>query len=490
MGFIDLFNKQDLPLPSSPTPNYDKRYLEAVLHQWLNSDERKEQFLAEDYYNGKHDILNREKKVIGADGELTPIHNVANNKLVDNQYKKLVDQKTNFALGKPLTIATGNLEYLKHLENIFDARMHRKLRMLARHSVNGGIAWLYPYYNAEGEFKVELFPSYEVCAVWKDGLHTELDFAMRYYSVNIYTENRMTTRVDYVDVYTRDGIYHYRHEGNHLVEDVNPHSYYMYVNEDGYNWTKLPLIPFKYNSDETPLISMTKCLQDALNQVLSDFQNNMEEDPRTSILVLKNYDGTNLADFRHNLAIYGAIKVTTVDGVQGGVETLKVEVNAANYQAILMQLKRALVENGRGFDAKEERMDGDPNQMNIESMYTDIDLDVNAMESEFQAGFEELKWFIDMHLSQQGKGDFTEEKVEFIFNRDIFINEDAKINNCVVSSGIISTKTILAHHPWVTNLERELAQLEEDKQAELDEMEAMNAFKKPQPNNNNKPSSV
>ena len=484
---MNLFEKQELPLSSSPTPKYDKRYLEAVLNQWLNSDERKEQFLAEDYYAGKHEILNREKKVIGADGELVPIHNVANNKLVDNQYKKLVDQKTNYVLGKPLTISTGNEEYLEMLDDIFNAQMHRKLRMLARHSVSGGIAWLYPYYDEEGNFKVELFPSYEICAVWKDKLHTELDFAMRYYSVNVYGENNTMNKVNYVDVYTKDGIFHYKHQGHSLINDENPHSHYMYVGEKGYNWTRLPLIPFKYNSDETPLIRMVKCLQDALNQVLSDFQNNMEEDPRTTILVLKNYDGTNLADFRHNLATFGAIKVTTVDGVQGGVETLNVEVNAANYQAILMQLKRAIVENGRGFDAKEERMDGDPNQMNIESMYTDIDLDVNAMESEFQAGFEELKWFIDMYLQQQNKGDFTKEKVEFVFNRDIFINEDAKIENCVKSVGIISNKTILARHPWVTNLERELAQLEEDKQAELDEMEAMNAFTKPQ--NNNKPSS-
>jgi SPP1 family phage portal protein len=161
-----------------------------------------------------------------------------------------------------------------------------------------------------------------------------------------------------------------------------------------------------------------------------------------------------------------------VDGVQGGVDTLSVEVNAQNYQAILMQLKRAIVENGRGFDAKEERMDGDPNQMNIESMYTDIDLDVNGMETEFQAGFEELKWFVDQYLIHSGHGDFTEETVEFVFNRDIFINEDAKIDNCVKSVGILSNKTIVARHPWVTDLAHELAQIEEDKQAELEEMDA------------------
>ena len=118
-------------------------------------------------------------------------------------------------------------------------------------------------------------------------------------------------------------------------------------------------------------------------------------------------------------------------------------------------------------------------------MYTDIDLDVNAMETEFQAGFEELKWFIDQYLIHTGNPDYTEEDVEFVFNRDIFINEDAKIDNCVKSVGIISNKTILARHPWVTDLEHELSQIEEDKKAELDEMDAtMKIQKKNQPTKN------
>ena len=167
-------------------------------------------------------------------------------------------------------------------------------------------------------------------------------------------------------------------------------------------------------------------------------------------------------------------KVQTVDGVQGGIDTLKVDVNAQNYQAILMQLKRAIMENGRGFDAKEERMDGDPNQMNIESMYTDIDLDIDTMESEFQAGLGELKWFIDTYLAANGVGDFSDTKVEFVFNRDIFINEDATIDACVKSVGIISKQTILSKHPWVSDVQRELSLLEEDKQQEMDEMEQFN----------------
>ena len=49
-----------------------------------------------------------------------------------------------------------------------------------------------------------------------------------------------------------------------------------------------------------------------------------------------------------------------------------------------------MIENARGYDAKDDRLGGNPNQMNIQSMYSDIDLDANGMETEFQAAFEEL----------------------------------------------------------------------------------------------------
>lgn len=481
---FNMFKHEDLPTP--PNSNSELKYLEKILKKWLDSDIRNEQLLAEKYYDGDHDILKRERMVMNSEGTLTPVHNLPNNKLVDNQYRKLVDQKTNYVLGKPLTIATKKNEYLEQLRKVFTKQVHRLLRVLAQYAVDGGIAWLYPYYDENKQFRIAVFPSYEICPIWKDKAHTELESALRYYPEEVFDKKGGTTLIYHVDLFTTNGITHFIYQGGSLVPAPEIHSDYLYVGENGFNWNRLPIIPFKYNSKEIPLIRNVKCLQDSLNQVLSDFQNNMEEDPRTTILVLKNYDGTNIPEFRQNLATYGVIKVTTVDGVQGGVETLNVEVNAANYQAILMQLKRAIVENGRGFDAKEERMDGDPNQMNIESMYTDIDLDVNAMETEFQAGFEQLKWFIDQHLINLEYPDYTEEDVEFVFNRDIFINEDAKIDNCVKSVGVISNKTIVARHPWVTDLEHELQQIEDDKQVELDDMDAQ---MKLQFKNNPKPTS-
>lgn len=485
MGILNWNSNKAIDLPT-PQPNSDIHKLEVVLRAWLDSPQRKEQLLAEQYYLGNQDILTREKKVIGADGNLTSINNVTVNRIVDNVYAKLVNQKTSYCLGKPITIATSDDDYLKLLTKIFNKRNHRTLRELAQFAVNEGIAYIYPYYNAEGEFKFAVFPAHEICPIWKDKRHHELESAMRYYPEEVFDNNGNVKLVYHVDLFTTYGITHFRYQGGSLVSDEQVHTDYMYVDSIGYNWTRLPIIPFKYNSEELPLIRRVKTLQDALNEVMSNFKDNMDEDPRTSILILKNYDGTNIPEFRQNLATYGVIKVTTVDGVQGDVDALKVEVNSSNYQALLMQLKRAIIENGYGFDAKEERMDGDPNQMNIESMYTDIDLDVDAMESEFQAGFEELKWFIDQYLIHAGNPDYTEEDVEFIFDRDFFINENAQIDNVMKSVGLVSNKTLLSHHPMVTNVLREMQLIEEERKQELEqqqaELEVQHAFDTP-PNN-------
>ena len=148
-------------------------------------------------------------------------------------------------------------------------------------------------------------------------------------------------------------------------------------NVQGYNLDKNTTNSLEYNSKEIPLIKKLKSLQDGLNLIESNFLNQMEEDIRNTILVLVNYDGQNLAQFRKNLAQYGAVKVKTVDGAAGDLKTLQIEVNSENYKVILDIFKKAIIENARGYDAKDDRLGNNPNQMNIQSIFSDIDLDGN-----------------------------------------------------------------------------------------------------------------
>ena len=281
--------------------------------------------------------------------------------------------------------------------------------------------------------------------------------------------------IEKVEVFDMQGIHCYILDGNVLLPDLTLKEQdcaYVMNNGKPLNWAKIPLIPFKYNEQELPLLKKVKSLQDGINVMLSDFENNMQEDARNTILVLKNYDGTNLGEFRKNLATYGAVKVRYDGETKGGVETLEITVNAENYKVILEIFKKALIENAMGYDAKDDRLSGNPNQMNIQSMYSDIDLDANDMETEFQAAFEDVLWFINAHLTNTGRGNFENEEVNIIFNRDILINESEAIDNCAKSVGILSDETIIGMHPWVDDVQQELERLEKQREKEKEEMEA------------------
>ena len=199
--------------------------------------------------------------------------------------------------------------------------------------------------------------------------------------------------------------------------------------------------------------------------MLSDFMNIMQEDSRNSILIIKNYDGTDLGEFRQNLATYGAVKVKAVDGIVGSVEALQIEVNAGNYEAITKLLKKAIIENAMGYDAKDDRLGGNANQMNIKSMYSDIDLDANNMEAEYQAAFEQLLWFVNAYLATTGKGNFDNEPVTVTFNRDMLMNETEIIDNLAKLGVRVSNESLIGQLPFVDDVTKELKKLKEESTA-------------------------
>lgn len=457
----------------------DKEFIEREIARFKTSRRRKIMMDGERYFAGRHDVLQRKRTVIGENGELVEVKNLPNNRIVDNQYRKMVNQKNNYLLGQPISFQGKNGAYEDQLKQIFNKRFMRQMKNIGKDALNEGIAWLFVCYDERGELQFKTFKGFEVIPGWRDAVHTILDYAIRIYEVIAY-EGREEKVLEKVEVYDDAGVHYFQLDAGRLTpEEPFFQSCFTVIDEtgkeEGYNWSRLPLIAFKRDAEETPLIKGVKSLQDGLNTILSNFQNNMEEDARNTILVLVNYDGENLATFRKNLATYGAVKVKTIDGAGGDLKTLQVEVNAENYKSILEIFKKAIIENAMGYDAKDDRLAGNPNQMNIQSMYSDIDLDANDMETEFQAAFEELLWFINCHLANIGAGNFEREIVDVIFNRDILISESEVIANIGASVGILSDETLVANHPWVDDPKAELTRKKVE-QEEAMQNEYMQAF--------------
>lgn len=448
------------------------RYLELEIARWKTSPKRMMMLDGERYYNGDQDILNRKRTVIGVGGKLEEVNNIPNNKLVDNQFKKMVDQKANFLLSKPLTFESENEQFTDVLNDVFNRQFLNKLKVTGVDAYLGGISWLYVYYDERGELQFKVFKPFEVLPFWRDSEHTQLDYAVRLYNVEVYKGSRLEIE-ERVEVYKDDGVYRYELRNNRLYEDPDDH-YTPYITVDGasYNWERIPLIAFKSNFKELPLIKSVKSLQDALNLLVSNYLNNLDEDPRNTILVLKNYEGQDLAEFRRNLSQYGAVKVRTVDGADGGVQSLHIDVNANNYELILKTIKKAIIENARGYDAKDDRLGGNANQMNLQCVYNDISLDADNMEAEYQASFEKLLFFVKAYLKTVGKGDFTSEKVDIVFNRDMLHNATETIDNLVKLGVRLPNNLLVSQVPFVNNPQQVIKDLEEQEQQQLNMMYA------------------
>lgn len=434
---------------------------------FLNSPAYAEIIKAHDYYQNHQDI-ERKKRVIRDKGVTYPMPFAENNKILDNQYRRAVNQKANYIVGKPPTFTSDDTNYQAVFQKYMNADFMRVLDEAVIDAINMGYGYIYPYYDADGKLNWKCFHTYEIVPFWHDDSRNDCDAFVRMYAVPVY-DGKVRKEEYHLDLYDQNGVRHYIVSGGNIVPDVNQtDGAYFTINDQPFKWNKVPLITIKRNFEGKPLLNQCKSLQDAINEIESSFMDNMKEDFRSTILVVKNYDGEDLSDFRRNLAQTGAVKVKDVDGAHGGVEALSIEVNKDNYEAILQMLRQAIIENCFSYDVRDNRLTSDANQMHIESMFSDVDLDANIMENQFKAAFERIKFFVDFDINIKGLGDYFDTVLNVTFNRSMMISESTVIQNLVASEGILSRKTILEHHPYVSNVQKEMEQLQQDqKDADL-----------------------
>lgn len=440
---------------------------------WENSKEKKAMLEAQEYYQNDTDILKRERKVIGESGQLEPVKNLANNKLSHGFLKKLVDQKVGYLLSKPLSIQTDNQDYLAELNYFFDKKMLRLIQNVGKESIIKGKAWMHIYYDQDGNLSFKRIPAEEIIPFWSDIEHTELDAVIRVYVVEVY-EGKNKKDIAKVEFWNKEGVERYIYDGD-LIPDVeateySPHFSVVVETEEGvwekpFAWGKVPFICFKYNTEEIPLLKYIKPLIDDYDQQKSDNSNNLEDLPN-SIYVVKNYSNTNGDDFRKNISIY---RVVFTEG-EGGVDTVNIEIDTEAYKTHMEMNRKDIYEFGRGVDTQQKEIGNSPSGIALKFLYADLDMDCNLIETEFQASLEQLLWFIDIHIANTTGKDYSNENVDFVFNRDIPINETEAITNAQSSIGVISDETIIANHPWVTNTAEEMERIKKQKQDNLSEV--------------------
>jgi SPP1 family phage portal protein len=411
---------------------------------WLSSQARENQLLGEAYYrvNGEGvEILKKEQK----------LPKRSNIKRVHPYIRELVDQKVGYLLSNAPEVATENAQYKAVLDAIMDKRFMRLLMRTVKDIEKCGMAYWQPYFNSESELAFKRLKPWEVKPLWLDDDHEKLGGFIRVWEREEYVSRQKKT-VRYVTYGDDKCFRHYRYEeGSSRFEPIGTEPHFSLVTQkDGklvrtpYQWGRVPLVYWKANDEEQGIVELLKSLVDDYDNQASK-NSDLLADIAQLVWVIKGYGGQDLGSFMGDLRKYMAMKVDPDGG--GGVDTIKTEPDTSAVAELLTRTRQNVYQFGRGVDTQNEDL-GNASGQAIRFRYGNLDLDSSIIESELQASFEIVEWFIQRALLLTGKGDFTSEDAQITFHRDTIINEKEIVDVCSASKGIISDQTIMEHHPW------------------------------------------
>ena len=430
---------------------------------FLSGEKRKWMAYGQRYYRADHDILHQSRTVIGEHGHAEQAQNISDHRIAHAFLRELIDQKTQYLLGKPYSIQTHE-EWQCEMERLFDHRFSVLLRKATRDAVCFGIGWMQLFIDEQGEIRFRHCNPMEMVPIWQDEAHTTLDAMIRLYETE-QIAGSTKRRIQKAECWNRYGVYFFDLQNGKPIptRHARPHLYMR--NDNGWlptNWDTIPFIPIKYNHDESPLICEIKSLIDDYDRVVSDESNALADQPN-SILVVRNYDGQKLGEFRRNLATYRAVKVSD----DGGVSALNTPIDAQAAHTHLERLRRDIYAFGRGVDVRNEAFSNAVSGVALKQAYAGLDLDCNGFEMEIKDGLAQAAYFAQCASIANGMTTAQPADVEFILNRDIVIHEQAAVQMCRDSQAILSQETILANHPWVGKVSQEIERIQKETERSL-----------------------
>ncbi len=434
------------------------------IREFKASPQYQEIILADQYYRNRSDVQNK----------TVDVANRTNTRIEHPILKKLIDQKTNFLLSKPWTVDTENAAYGDALNGVFDATFRRKIKSLGKGAVKAGISWIQPYFDSD-KLAFMRIPSSELIPLWSDAERTKLDAFIRFYDQTVYIGTRKTT-ITHAEFWWTGGVKRFKTDtysgsiagdfsvdkehGDEANDYTEPH---FAVGNVSFNWEEVPIAWLKYNEEELPLCYFIKDLIDDINWQTSVTADALR-DVAKFIFVLKNYGGQDLAEFLKDLKQHMAINVTA----DGGVDKLQADLNIDAVMTFLDKQRRDVYDFAAAVDTKDPEL-GNASGSAINFRYMDLSTDCDSLATELKDTFQRLKLFIDVYLQITNKGDFTDATFDIVFNMDLPINETDVINNARNSETILSKRTILQNHPWITDAEAELARIDKEKKTAMAE---------------------
>ena len=401
----------------------------------------------EDYFYGKHKILERT-----FDDKSKP-----NNKVMCNIPKYIVQVRTGFFSSSPLTLESGNPEYLKDIRKVLEYNDFKQtFNQLDTYCSIYGHSFLVMYMNEEGRIAFTAQNPTDWIYVRDNSLEQKPKFAIRYYAWWDDVENMQMYDIE---LYTDKEIINY--EGSPVdLKEVGRRPHYF---------NGLPVIEFMENESRQGSYENVISLIDTYELMLSDTANTINYFS-DCYLVLTGMQETQAEDIAR-------MKNDRVLLVPEGCEASFLTKNVSeNYnENMLKRLQEQIFVVACTPVLSDSSFSSNSSGVAIQFKLFSMEKSVQLKENIFRAGFNRMFNLIKDMINLYERKSYTEDdKIIQTFTRSLPMDLSALADSISKLNGVVSRRTLMSQLEFVSDATLEENQLRTE-QEEAMEMEAKKA---------------
>lgn len=417
---------------------------------------------AKAYYRNETDIMFPPQKEEQEKKE-KPLRN-ADNRIPFNFHGLLVNQKASYMFAAPPLFDLGKKKSNKKLTQFLGDKYPKVCKDLCIEASNCTVGWLHVWRDGKGTWKYAMVPAEQIIPVWTNDLEKELSGVFRSYQ-SLDEENGDSYTV--YEYWNEKECMAYRLKAGDELDQLIPYQMFLvdpelceYSDRYQHGVGEVPFFPFFNNNIDTDDLKNIKPLIDTYCKVFSGFVNDLE-DIQEVIFILTNYGGEDLGQFLRDLKDYKAIQIESDgDGDHSDVSTLTIELPVEAREKLLEITRKCIFEQGMGIDPDPQNF-GNSSGVALQFLYSLLEQKAGLQETEFRLGFGR---FIRCICRLQGIK-IKDGTIVQTWTRTSVKNDQELSQIASQSKGIISDETIVSHHPWVDDSEKEMDLLKEQEES-------------------------
>lgn len=359
-----------------------------------------------------------------------PTNELFDERLDKSKWKSTVDRKVNYLLArKPI---------VEEHQDILDSLLPFIRESALAYTLRGSLIWIV---QGDGE---DILPKPSIMAdtiaVYSDE-HKEdvVCFIRKYVDIEIDELTGEETSIDYYEVYyKRDEIWHrdtYNYElDNRDTEEV---------------LSEAPVFIELGKTGDAPLFAYVENLLDAFDHILKHQDTAVEKNTRP-LTEVRGYTGTDDAELQYAVEELSIVKV---DG-SGGITLHTRSMDSASIDLWTKRLMQEYYE-ATATVGKETELQYAMSGKAMDRLFVDMENSARELAAVLETA---LKTYFEV---------LGYDNVDIVWNTDRPIDDAEIINGIQASRGLLSDRTLLEQHPWVDDIDEELARREEEAKAGL-----------------------